>query len=116
MQALVLVSLFRQQTRDKLMEYVEWCLPDRIPWLWDRLGYRQTPAQLVHSAIVSKIGAFQASVARRQSVSHADQRCGAGPVQACALLYRASGAEGAVSWAPVRPRFGSQESPTCDWA
>ena len=79
MQALVLVSLFRQQTRDKLMEYIEWCLPDRIPWLWDRMGYRQTPAQMVHSAIVDKIGAFQASVARRQSVSRSDQRSGVLP-------------------------------------
>ncbi len=79
MQALVLVSVFRQQTRDKLMEYIEWCLPDRIPWLWDRMGYRQTPAQMVHSAIVDKIGAFQASVARRQSVSRSDQRSGVFP-------------------------------------
>ena len=74
MQALVLVSVFRQQTRDKLMEYIEWCLPDRIPLLWDRMGYRQTPAQMVHSAIVNKISSFQASVARRQSVSRTDQR------------------------------------------
>ena len=74
MQALVLVSVFRQQTRDKLVEYIEWCLPDRIPWLWDRMGYRHTPAQMVHNAIVSKIGAFQASVARRQSASHQDPR------------------------------------------
>ena len=81
MQALVLVSLFRQQTRDKLMEYVEWCLPDRIPWLWDRMRYRQTPAQMVHSAIVNKISSFQASVARRQSVSRSDQRCGAVPAR-----------------------------------
>ena len=74
MQALVLVSVFRQQTRDKLVEYIEWCLPDRIPWLWDRMGYRHTPAQMVHNAIVSKIGAFQAGVARRQSASHQDPR------------------------------------------
>ena len=74
MQALVLVSVFRQQTRDKLVEYIEWCLPDRIPWLWDRMGYRATPAQMVHNAIVSKIGAFQAGVARRQSASHQDPR------------------------------------------
>ena len=74
MQAVVLVSVFRQQTRDKLIEYVEWCLPDRIPWLWDHMGYRQTPAQMVHSAIVSKISAFQAGVARRQSAAHSDPR------------------------------------------
>jgi len=74
MQALVLVSVFRQQTRDKLMEYVEWCLPDRIPWLWDHMKYSQTPAQMVHSAIVNKISAFQASVASRQSAAHSDQR------------------------------------------
>lgn len=74
MQAVVLVSVFRQQTRDKLIEYIEWCLPDRIPWLWDYMGYRQTPAQMVHSAIVSKISAFQAGVARRQSAAHSDPR------------------------------------------
>lgn len=76
MQALVLVSVFRQQTRARLMEYIEWCLPDRIPWLWDAMGYRQTPAQMVHAAIVNKIAAFQAGVARRQSGAHTDHRCG----------------------------------------
>jgi hypothetical protein len=74
MQAVVLVSVFRQQTRDKLIEYIEWCLPDRIPWLWDHMGYTQTPAQMVHSAIVSKISAFQAGVARRQSAARSDPR------------------------------------------
>ena len=33
MQALVLVSLFRQQTRARIIEAIEWCLPDRIPWV-----------------------------------------------------------------------------------
>ncbi len=47
MQALVLVSLFRQQTRVKVMEWIEWCLPDRIPWLWDALGHTATPAQVL---------------------------------------------------------------------
>ena len=33
MQALVLVSLFRQQTRARIIEWIEWCLPNRIPYV-----------------------------------------------------------------------------------
>lgn len=74
MQALVLVSVFRQQTRLRVMEWIEWCLPDRIPWLWDRLGYTATPAEVVHAAIIAKIAAFQAGVARRQAATSLDHR------------------------------------------
>ncbi|KAK9917565.1 hypothetical protein WJX75_005821 [Coccomyxa subellipsoidea] len=74
MQALVLVSVFRQQTRVKVMEWIEWCLPDRIPWLWDTLGHTATPAQVVHQAIVHNIASFQAGVARRQAATSLDRR------------------------------------------
>ena len=75
MQALVLVSVFRQQTRDRLMEWLEWALPDRVPLLWDRLGYTATPAQMLHAAVVGKIRGFQAGVARRQAAAQLDRRC-----------------------------------------
>ena len=75
MQALVLVSVFRQQTRDRLMEWLEWALPDRVPLLWDRMGYTATPAQMLHAAVVGKIRGFQAGVARRQAAAQLDRRC-----------------------------------------
>ena len=78
MQALVLVSVFRQQTRDRLMEWLEWALPDRVPFLWDRLGYTATPAQMLHSTVVGKIRGFQAGVARRQAAAQLDRRCAPG--------------------------------------
>lgn len=74
MQALVLVSVFRQQTRVKVMEWIEWCLPDRIPWLSAALGHTTTPAQVVHQAIVANIASFQAGVARRQAATSLDRR------------------------------------------
>lgn len=78
MQALVLVSVFRQQTRDRLMEWLEWALPDRVPFLWDRLGYTATPAQMLHATVVGKIRGFQAGVARRQAAARLDRRCAPG--------------------------------------
>ena len=74
MQAVVLVSVFRQASRERIMEYVEWCLPDRIPILWDRLGYTDTPAQVLHRFVVNKIKGFQAGVALRQSATHHSNR------------------------------------------
>ena len=66
-QSLVLVSVFRQASRERIMEWIEWCLPDRIPILWDRFGYRETPAQILHRFVVNRIKGFQASVALQQS-------------------------------------------------
>ncbi len=76
MQALVLVSVFRRQTRERLIEWLEWALPARVPLLWDRLGYTRTPAQMLHAAVVGKIRGFQAGVARRQAAAQLDRRCG----------------------------------------
>lgn len=75
MQSLVLVSVFRQASRERIMEWVEWWLPDRIPYVWDRLGYSATPAQMFHTFIVQRIKAFQAGVALRQSAVHPSQKC-----------------------------------------
>jgi hypothetical protein len=43
--------------------------------VWDVLGYKSTPAQMVHELIVSKIQGFQAGVVRRQAASTLDHRC-----------------------------------------
>ena len=43
MQAVVLVSLFRKASREKIMECLEWCLPKRIPFLWDRRALQFVP-------------------------------------------------------------------------
>lgn len=74
MQAMILVAVFRQASRERIMDWVEWCLPDRIPFLWDRLGYRDTPAQMLHHLVVRRIRAFQASVALRQLAVHPSQK------------------------------------------
>lgn len=74
MQALVLVSLFRKASRERVMQWVGWCLPDRIPYVWDRLGYSETPAEMFHAFIVRRIKGFQAGVALRQSAVHPSQK------------------------------------------
>ena len=73
-QALVLVLIFMHGTRERLMEIVEWCLPDRIPLVWPALGLKATPAQMLHAAIISKISDFRASVARREASAQLDKR------------------------------------------
>ena len=74
MQSVVLVSVFRQASRERIMEVVEWCLPDKVPFVWDRLGYRDTPAEMFHHFIVRRIKGFQTGVALRQSAVHPSQR------------------------------------------
>jgi len=73
-QAVVLVSVFRKASRERIMEWVEWCLPSRVPWLWDRLGYTHTPAQMLHRTVEQRIKGFQAGVALRQSAVHSSQK------------------------------------------
>lgn len=74
LQCVVLVSLFRQASRERIMEWIEWCLPDRIPYIWDKLGYTDTPAQILHRFVVNRIKGFQAGVALRQSSIHPSNR------------------------------------------
>ena len=67
LQTLVLVSIFQQHSRARVIAGIERALPARIPWLWDRLGYQESPAQLFHSLVLQKVAAFKASVAVRQA-------------------------------------------------
>ena len=67
MQSLVLVSIFQAHSRERVVAAIERCLPDRIPWLWDRLGYTSTPAQMFHGLVLRKVADFKAGVAVRQS-------------------------------------------------
>ncbi|KAK9829946.1 hypothetical protein WJX72_008802 [[Myrmecia] bisecta] len=73
-QALFLVALFSKDTRDKMLGWVEWALPRHIPFLWDYLELEQSPAELLHQSITSKISAFQDDVARRAAARALDNR------------------------------------------
>lgn len=75
MQTLVLVALFRQQTREKIIAWIEWVLPDRIPGLWGYLGLTATPAELLHDYIRRRIAEFQAGVSKRAAAQALDTRC-----------------------------------------
>ena len=44
MQTLVLLSLFRKQSRERIMGWLEWCLPNTIPYVWRS---ERTPAQVL---------------------------------------------------------------------
>ena len=74
MQTLVLVALFRQQTREKIIAWIEWVLPDSIPGLWDYLRLTATPAELLHDYIRRRIGDFQEGVNRRAAAQALDTR------------------------------------------
>ena len=74
MQTLVLVALFRQQTREKIIAWIEWVLPDRIPGLWGYLGLTATPAELLHDYIRRRIAEFQEGVTRRAAAQALDSR------------------------------------------
>lgn len=70
MQTAVLVSLFRKETRERIMGFVAWCLPARIPYVWT--GPR-SPAEVLNGLVISRIRAFQAQITRRQQ-QHLDTR------------------------------------------
>ena len=67
LQTLALVSIFQAEARERVIAAIEHSLPSRIPWLWDRLGYSESPAQLFHGLVLRKVAAFKAGVAVRQS-------------------------------------------------
>ena len=66
-QTLALVAIFQQTSRARVIAGIERALPARIPWLWDRLGYQESPAQLFHALVLQRVAAFKASVAVRQA-------------------------------------------------
>jgi hypothetical protein len=74
LQAWFFLAVFQRRSREWAMEHVEWLLPDRIPWLWDRMGYTRTPAQLLHDKLISAMGRFQEGVVERAAASQLDKR------------------------------------------
>lgn len=74
MQAVVLVSVFRKASRQRIMQWLEWCLPHRLPVLWKGQPANVSPASLLHSFVEQRIKSFQAGVALRQSAVHPSQK------------------------------------------
>ncbi len=77
-QAAFFVALFRKETRDVIMHWVQRALPTSIPGL--RL--QQTPAQFLHSFVDNRIQSFQDGVDRRAAARGLDPR------QVCHTLCR----------------------------
>ena len=71
MQSLFFIALFRKQTRDAVLDWVEWLMPARIPFL----PLRNPPARAMHLFITGHIQAFQDGVAKRAAARAADKRC-----------------------------------------
>ncbi len=75
MQSLFFIALFRRQTRDVVLKWVERVLPARIPFL----PLRNPPARAMNLFITGHIQAFQDGVAKRAAARAADHRYVAGP-------------------------------------
>ena len=71
MQSLFFVVLFRRQTRDVLLDWLEQALPRRLPFL----APDRSPARALHVFIARKIEDFQSGVAHRAAARAADSRC-----------------------------------------
>lgn len=69
-QAAFFVALFRKDTRDVIMQWVQWALPMSIPGL----ALKQTPAQFLYSFVTNRIQSFQDGVDRRAAARGADPR------------------------------------------
>ncbi|KAL3138829.1 hypothetical protein ABBQ32_005664 [Trebouxia sp. C0010 RCD-2024] len=69
-QAAFFVALFRKDTRDMIMQWVQWALPTSIPFL----TLHQTPAQFLQLFVDNRIQSFQAGVDRRAAARQADPR------------------------------------------
>ena len=74
MQSLFFIALFRRQTRDVVLKWVERVLPARIPFL----PLRNPPARAMNLFITGHIQAFQDGVAKRAAARAADHRYVAG--------------------------------------
>jgi len=64
------VALFRKETRDVIMHWVQWALPTSIPGV----TLQQTPAQFLHSFVTNRIQSFQDGVDRRAAARGLDPR------------------------------------------
>lgn len=69
-QAALMVALFQKETRDGLMRWIMWVLPNQIPGL----KLQQAPAEFLDSFITDKIKGFQDGVDRRAAVRGVDSR------------------------------------------
>lgn len=65
------MALFRKDTRDLIMQWVQWALPTSIPLL----PLHQTPAHFLQSFVDNRIQSFQHGVDRRAAAQQADPRC-----------------------------------------
>ena len=70
-QAAFFVALFRKDTRDLIMQWVQWALPTSLPLL----SLQQTPAHFLQSFVNNRIQSFQDGVDRRAAAQQADPRC-----------------------------------------
>ena len=70
-QAAFFVALFRKDTRDTIMQWVQWALPTSIPFV----TLQHTPAQLLQSFVDNRIQGFQDGVDKRAAARQADARC-----------------------------------------
>lgn len=87
LQSLFFVVLFRKQTRDTVLDWIEAALPRRLPFL----PLDSSPARALHLFITRKIEGFQEGVATRAAAQAADSRCVAVRAKAFAAIsvYRA---------------------------
>ena len=69
-QAAFFVALFRKETRDMIMQWLQWALPTSIPFL----KLRQTPAHFLQSFVHNGIQRFQDGVDRRAAAQQSDPR------------------------------------------
>lgn len=69
-QAAFFVALFRKETRDVMMQWVQWALPTSIPGI----TLNHTPAHFLHSFVTNRIQNFQDGVDRRAAAQGADPR------------------------------------------
>lgn len=81
-QALFFLAFFMRPSREFVIGLVERVLPDRIPWLWDHMGYTSTPAEMLHNRINDWIHKFQESSVQQAAAGQLDQRCAFRPVKA----------------------------------
>lgn len=81
-QAAFFVALFRKDTRDMIMQWVQWALPTRIPLL----TLHQSPAHFLQSFVDNRIHSFQSGVDRRAAARQADPRY----ATSCSCAYAAA--------------------------
>ncbi len=73
------VLLFRRQSRDMLMHWLDLVLPRRVLFFTSSIigdsGEVVSPAHLLNATLSRRIAEFQAAVAHREAARHADPRC-----------------------------------------